>query len=88
MIGEHDKVVIPGAEHQSVFALGHQDWREGTTCDECQALLAEKRNRGQQRLLVSGLATMRDREYESIQHAEKRMVAQARANGIEPERAP
>ena len=30
-------------EHQSTFLEGHQDWRPGSGCDECQRLLRDRR---------------------------------------------
>ena len=86
MIGQETNGA-PGTEHQSVFSGGHDDWRAGISCDECRALKAQRqaRHEGQQ-LLVSGLASMRDKEYASVYALEKEAVADARANGIEPER--
>lgn len=86
MIGQ-DTNGAPGTEHQSVFSGGHQDWRAGISCDECRTLHAERKaQHGGQKLLVSGLASMRDKEYSSVYALEKEAIADARANGIEPER--
>lgn len=87
MIGERNLQGAPGTEHQSVFPDGHQDWRDGISCEECLALKdARMARHGGQSLLVSGLASMRDKEYSSVYALEKEAVADARANGIEPER--
>jgi len=75
-------------EHQSVFGEGHQDWRAGGTCDECQENLASRRQgtSGGRGLLQYGIKRWQGTEYMSGQEQEKQVVASARAKGIEPER--
>lgn len=75
-------------EHQSVFGEGHQDWRLGTTCDECQANLDSRRKgtSGGRGLLQFGIQRWHGVDYMSAQEQEKQVVASARAKGFEPER--
>lgn len=74
-------------EHQSVFPEGHQEWLLGSTCDECKELYAKRRAQHGIAPYIN-LSRMRDYDYHSVSHLEKQAVAAARANGIEPERAP
>lgn len=69
-------------EHQGSV---HEDWRLGATCSDCQAHYHELRNRHGIAPMAS-LSRMRDMEYQSVYSAEQEAVADARANGIEPER--
>jgi hypothetical protein len=88
MIGDRSSNGAPGTEHQSVFPEGHQTWEQGITCDECRELYAQRQARHEgQSILVSGLTRMKDYEYHSVGTMEKQAIAQARAAGIEPERA-
>jgi hypothetical protein len=71
-----------------VFGEGHQDWVPGTTCDECQALLASRRKgtSGGRGLLAYGIERMKAVDYASAEAQEKAVVASARAKGVEPVR--
>ena len=75
-------------EHQSVFGGGHQDWRLGNTCSECETLVAETRagTSGGRGLLQYGIKRWQGVDYMSSQEQEKQVVASARSRGIEPER--
>lgn len=69
-------------EHQGSV---HEDWRLGATCTDCQAHYRELRSRHGIAPMAS-FRRMRDMEYQSVFDAEREAVADARANGIEPER--
>lgn len=86
MIGDN-VITYGGTEHISVYPEGHQTWVAGSSCTECQALRGLRLERHGMAPLFTGIVKMRDREYTSTSVMEKQAIAQARANGIEPERA-
>jgi hypothetical protein len=87
MIGDSNLLGAPGTEHQSSWSGGHEDWRPGITCDECQERKEANAARfGKSNVLVSGLQRMKDYDYTSVDTLEKKAIADARAMGIEPER--
>jgi len=76
----------PVTEHQSIYADGHSDWRS-EPCDECSehkaAIKATHKSAGP---TFGNRTQMRDRDYASVHRMEQEIVANARRNGIEPER--
>ena len=75
--------MAPPTEH---VGAAHEDWRLGATCDDCTANHAERMSRHGIAPMAL-LSRMRDMEYESVYSAEKQAIADAHANGIQPERA-
>ena len=79
--------MIAPPEHQSIYAEGHVDWREGFMCSECSERRDANKARHRKEAPMFGNRTqMRDYEYTSVGVLEKEIVANARRAGIEPER--